>query len=83
METEFMFEDELRQRVADLEADNKRLHKKLADAYSEVATAWKRAERLREALESFVCNSSVQVNYPVECERAEAVIAKVRGTQGG
>ena len=39
------------------------------------------APDLYEALEAFVNNSSVQVNNPVECERAEIALAKARGEQ--
>ena len=37
------------------------------------------SQDLYAALEAFVNNSSVQVNQPYECERAEAALAKARG----
>lgn len=37
------------------------------------------APALLDALEMFVNNSSVQTNFPFECEKAEALIAKHRG----
>ena len=39
------------------------------------------APALLEALEVFVSNSSIQANYPNECAKAEAIIAKHRGGQ--
>ena len=37
---------------------------------------------LVEALKAFVFNSSCQVNYPDECERAERVLEKMEGKHG-
>lgn len=39
----------------------------------------KQNAELLEALEMFVNNSSVQTNFPFECEKAEALIAKHGG----
>lgn len=37
------------------------------------------APEMYEALQAFIDNSSCQVNFPHECEAAEAVLQKARG----